>query len=106
MAVTIHDLSPSLAPGSEPFRVECLYGRIPHDFNHVQTAPGFHKEPHAYGAGDAIMLILTGSMELVVDGEPIPLKAGQMAVIPKGATRGFTSGPEGMTMIAMHLRDE
>ncbi|HYF75791.1 MAG TPA: cupin domain-containing protein [Symbiobacteriaceae bacterium] len=106
MEPTIHTLSTTKAAGAGPLSVECLYARIPHDFNYIQADPGHHKSPHPYGAGDSFMLILTGSMELMVDGETFPLKAGQMAVIPKGAHRGFTAGPEGMTMLAAHLRDE
>ena len=106
MKPTIHTLSMTKAPGTQPLSVECLYGRIPHDFNYIQADPGLVKTPHPYGAGDSFMLILAGSMELNVDGEIYPLKAGQMAILPKGSMRGFTAGPEGLTMLAAHLRDE
>lgn len=105
MEPKIHTLSMTKAPGTQPLSVECLYARIPHDFNYIQADPGHYKAPHPYGAGDSFMLVLAGSMELIVDGQMFPLKAGQLAVIPKGAHRGFTAGPEGMTMFAAHLRD-
>ncbi|HYF94585.1 MAG TPA: cupin domain-containing protein [Symbiobacteriaceae bacterium] len=105
MSVKIHTLSTVKAAGTEPLVRECLYAAIPHDFNYVQADPGLYKEPHAYGAGDSFMLVLAGSLELIVDGETYSLKAGQMAVIPCGAVRGFTAGPEGMTMMAAHLRN-
>jgi len=104
MTVKIHTLSPVKAAGTEPLVRECLYAAIPHDFNYIQADPGLHKEPHPYGAGDSFMLILAGSIDLIVDGKTYPLTAGQMAVIPSGAMRGFTAGPEGMTMFAGHLR--
>lgn len=104
MEPRIHTLNLTQTGGPEPLVRECLYAAIPHDFNYVQAAPGVHKDPHPYGAGDAIMIVLAGSMDLIVDGSKYPLAAGQMAVIPNGALRGFTAGPEGMTMIACHLR--
>jgi mannose-6-phosphate isomerase-like protein (cupin superfamily) len=106
MEPKIHTLGGPAAAGSQPLSVECLYARIPHDFNYIQAEPGHYKAPHPYGAGDSFMLVLSGAMDLIVDGETFPLMAGQLAVIPKGAHRGFTAGPEGMTMFAAHLRDE
>lgn len=105
MEPKIHTLSQTKAAGTPPLSVECIYAKIPHDFNFIQADPGEYKAPHPYGAGDSFMLVLSGSMDLNVDGETYPLKAGQLALIPKGAHRGFTAGPAGMTMFAAHLRD-
>ncbi|HYG58212.1 MAG TPA: cupin domain-containing protein [Symbiobacteriaceae bacterium] len=90
--------------GSGPLYRDMLYQAAAHDFNLIQAVPGFCKEPHPYPAGDAFMLVLQGSMELTVDGVAYPLAAGQLAIVPKGAVRGFTAGPEGFTMFAAHLK--
>jgi quercetin dioxygenase-like cupin family protein len=90
--------------GAIPLNRETLYQGDSHDFNCVQAKPGFRMEPHPYTAGDAFMLVLAGAMDLIVDGQTFTLQPGQLAVIPKGATRGFTAGPEGFTMLAAHLR--
>jgi quercetin dioxygenase-like cupin family protein len=91
--------------GALPFSKDVLYGNDNHDFNLVKVAPGFFIDPHPYTAGGAFMLVLEGGMELKVDGQSYNLSAGQMAIIPKGAARGFKAGPAGMTMLAAHLRD-
>lgn len=88
-----------------PFDRELLYQGGHHDFNLIEAKPGFHKMPHPFEAGDSFMLVLKGSMDLIVDDKTYPLAAGQVAFIPKGATRGFTAGPEGFTMFAAHLKD-
>jgi quercetin dioxygenase-like cupin family protein len=91
--------------GPLPLSRDTLYQGSAHDFNLVKTAPGFFKDPHPYTAGDAWMLVLEGSMELLVDGASYDLTAGQMAIIPKGAVRGFRAGPKGFSMLAAHLKD-
>lgn len=90
--------------GSMPVFKEELYRGAHQDFNLVRVDAGITKPAHPYEAGDSFMLILAGSMNLLVDGETYALSAGQMAVIPKGATRGFTAGPEGLTFFAAHLQ--
>lgn len=91
--------------GTQPLHREMLYQAPNHDFNLVQAEPGLTKPAHPYTAGEAFMLVMAGSMTLLVDGMAYELKAGQMAMVPKGAVRGFTAGPEGLTMLAAHLRD-
>ncbi len=90
--------------GSMPVRKEELYRADAHDFNLVQVEAGAGKPPHPYTAGDSFMLVLSGLLNLVVDGNTYPLEPGTLAVIPKGAVRGFTAGPEGATFFAAHLR--
>jgi len=106
MEPKIQTLPLAKTAGTEPLVLQCLYAAIAHDFNYIQADPGLHKNPHPYGAGDSFMLVLAGSMELFVDGTSYAVSAGQFVVLPKGAVRGFTAGPEGLTMFAGHLRDE
>lgn len=90
--------------GSLPVLKDELYRADAHDFNLVRVDAGIGKPPHPYNAGDSFMLVLSGLLNLVVDGQTYPLEAGALAVIPKGATRGFTAGPDGATFFATHLR--
>lgn len=90
--------------GPLPFDRELIYQGDSHDFNLIRANAGFHKMPHPYAAGDSFMLVLKGSMELIVEEKTYTLSAGQVAFIPKGASRGFTAGPEGFTMFAAHLK--
>jgi mannose-6-phosphate isomerase-like protein (cupin superfamily) len=88
-----------------PFDREMLYQGNHHDFNLIKAHAGFHKMPHPFHAGDSFMLVLKGSMELIVDDATYTLSEGQVAFIPKGASRGFTAGPDGFTMFAAHLKE-
>jgi len=90
--------------GSAPLVRELVHQGDAYDFNWIQVEPGLHKEPHPYTAGDSFMLVVQGAMMLLVDGQSYDLSAGQLAVIPKGAVRGFTAGPEGFAMFAAHLK--
>lgn len=85
------------------FREE-LYRADAHDFNLVRIDPLMGPPPHPYPAGDSFMFVVSGYINLEVEGQPYELKAGQLAIIPKGAARGFKAGPEGATLFAAHLR--
>lgn len=104
MEPTLYRVDEPRAADALPFDKKTVYFADQHDFNVVQLGPGFYKDPHPYNAGDSFMLILSGQMDLIVDGKTYPLTAGSLAFIPKGAVRGFTAGPEGFTMFAGHLR--
>lgn len=101
---TIIQVNEPASQGNGPVRKEELYRADAHDFNVVQVQPGMGKPPHPYDAGDSFMLITAGLLNLVVDGETLPLGPGQLALIPQGVVRGFTAGPEGATFFAAHLR--
>lgn len=90
--------------GLMPVLKEELYRADAHDFNLVRVDAGVGKPPHPYNAGDSFMLVLSGLLNLVVDEKSYALEAGTLAIIPKGATRGFTAGSEGATFFAAHLR--
>ncbi len=49
------------------------------------------------------MLILSGELKLQVDGEEYVLRPVRLAVIPRGAARGFEAGPQGAMFAASHL---
>lgn len=55
-------------------------------------------------AGDAFMFVVEGRLTVTVDGRAYDLGTGDLAIVPKGAARGFAAGPEGATFMAAHLR--
>lgn len=89
---------------SLPILREELYRAEAHDFNLIRVDPEVEKPPHPYTAGDSFMLVLAGRLQLMVDGQSYDLRPGDLAFIPKGAVRGFRTGPEGATFFAGHLR--
>ncbi|BDG60073.1 cupin domain-containing protein [Caldinitratiruptor microaerophilus] len=104
MEPTIYTCTERKPPGTPPVLKEELYRADAHDFNLVRADPGADRPPHPHDAGDSFMLVLEGELHLHVDGRVYPLMPGQLAVIPRGAVRGFTAGPQGATFFAAHLR--
>lgn len=98
-----------LAPASDPpapplVRRQRLAEGPAYDLNRVQVLPGGDRsEPQPYDGGDSFMVVLAGELHLVVDAEWYTLAAGQVAVIPKGAARGFRAGADGATFVAGHV---
>ncbi|MFO7273746.1 MAG: cupin domain-containing protein [Bacillota bacterium] len=91
--------------GSPALLREELCRDASYDINLVRVDAGVEKPEHPFDAGDSFMLVLSGELRLVVDGQAYDLHPGDLAWIPKGAARGFTAGPGGMTMVAVHLRE-
>lgn len=90
--------------GAPPLLIEELHRAEYHDLTLVRIDAGQSRPPHPYVAGDSFMLVLEGELDLLVDGRVFPLQSGQLALVPRGATRGFTSGSAGATFLAGHLR--
>lgn len=100
----VYTLTEAKPGGTPPVLKEELYRQAAHDFNLVRVEAGAGKPPHPYADGDSFMLVLSGQLELQVDGQSQTLNPGQLAFIPKGAVRGFTAGPAGAAFFAAHLR--
>jgi quercetin dioxygenase-like cupin family protein len=61
---------------------------------------------HVNDSRDVAVVVLAGSGELLLDGEPRPLAAGDVLVVPRGARRRFTAGPDGIRYATVHRRRE
>lgn len=103
MEPLIYRLDDPKPAGTPPVLQEELFDSGPNDVNLVRVDPGTFTPPHAYTAGDAFMLVLSGELCLHVDGHIYCLTGSHIAFIPRGARRGFTAGPEGCTFVAAHL---
>ena len=61
---------------------------------------------HTNDERDVLLVIVAGGGTLVVDGGQIALRAPQLLLIPRGASRGVEAGPEGLRYVSAHLRRE
>jgi quercetin dioxygenase-like cupin family protein len=53
---------------------------------------------------DVLYAVLSGSATLTVDGEPMELAAGEVAIVDKGARRGLVAGADGVRYLTAHTR--
>lgn len=70
---------------------------------HVDLAPNQSHEspPHATGVTEEVF-VLQGSLEILRDGEWVPLKAGQGLRFAADLTHGYRAGTEGAAFLNMH----
>jgi oxalate decarboxylase/phosphoglucose isomerase-like protein (cupin superfamily) len=71
---------------------------------HVVMAPGKGHERHNHPESDELIYVLSGEGEQMLDdGEPFPLHAGQTVVIPKGVWHStVNTGWEPMVVLAIY----
>jgi quercetin dioxygenase-like cupin family protein len=72
----------------------------------LEWAAGDGPPEHVNDSRDVAVVVLTGSGELLLDGDPRPLAAGDVLVVPRGARRRFTAGPQGIRYATVHRRRE
>src|SRR3954451_15614155 len=72
----------------------------------LEGAAGEGPQEHVNDSRDVAVVVLAGSGELLLDGEPRPLAAGDVLVVPRGARRRFTAGSEGIRYATVHRRRE
>lgn len=61
----------------------------------------YPEHDHSEDGQEEVYLVLRGSAELHVDGELIPLTAGELIRIEPSATRKLTPGPDGTRILAI-----
>ncbi|HKY25002.1 MAG TPA: cupin domain-containing protein [Gaiella sp.] len=59
---------------------------------------------HINAERDVALLALAGSGVLLVDEQECRLGPGTFAIVPRGATRSVTAGPEGLRCLSVHRR--
>jgi quercetin dioxygenase-like cupin family protein len=104
------------APTGETIDIAALLAQARHDgplasvtsaqlnVNLLRLAPGDVIAEHANAEVDVLLVILGGSGELVIDGAAWPLRAGQLAVVPRGASRSLRCGDEPLVYVSCHQR--
>ncbi|HEY5295449.1 MAG TPA: hypothetical protein VIJ70_08240 [Gaiellaceae bacterium] len=53
---------------------------------------------------DVVLVVLHGSAELELDGVVQTVRAGDVAVIVKGASRALSAGPVGVRYVTVHRK--
>ncbi|HET7572924.1 MAG TPA: cupin domain-containing protein [Gaiellaceae bacterium] len=59
---------------------------------------------HVNGERDVAYVVVEGSATLTVDGESRELRAGEAAIVAKGASRALVAGPDGVRYATVHRR--
>jgi len=72
--------------------------------NLVDLRPGEEIGEHANTALDVLLTCLDGRGTLVVDGEPVEMAGGSVALIPRGAQRAVIAGDAGMRYTTCHRK--
>jgi quercetin dioxygenase-like cupin family protein len=72
----------------------------------LEWATGEGPPEHVNDSRDVAFVVLAGSGELLLDGEPHPLAAGEVIVVAKGVRRRLTAGPAGIRYATVHRRRE
>lgn len=72
--------------------------------NLVDLRSGEEIGEHVNTVLDVLLTCLGGDGELVVDDDHVPLHAGTIALIPKGARRGVIAGEDGVRYTTCHMR--
>ena len=83
-----------------------LWGTETNDLNATLLAwpPGGGPSEHVNIERDVLLVVLSGSATVKVDGEARAIAAGQAIVIEKGSARRITAGPEGVRYLSVHAR--
>lgn len=72
--------------------------------NLVRLEPDHAMPEHSNAEVDVLLVVLSGSGHVVVDGASVALAANVVAHVPKGATRAIHAGPEGLAYLSVHRR--
>ena len=66
--------------------------------------PGEGQPEHVNEGRDVAIVVLAGSGVVTVDGAAHDLRAGTLAIVPRGSTRSIVAGPEGLRCLTVHRR--
>jgi quercetin dioxygenase-like cupin family protein len=59
---------------------------------------------HVNAERDVVVVVVSGSLEVELDGEAQTIHAGEVAVVEKGRRRRLTAGPEGVRYVTVHRK--
>ena len=82
--------------------------KLPHegdlDGNLVRLAAGRSIAEHVNGDVDVLLVVRSGTGELVVDGDRHQLGDRAVALVPRGARRSITAAADGIAYLSIHRR--
>jgi quercetin dioxygenase-like cupin family protein len=59
---------------------------------------------HVNAERDVVVVVVSGSLELVLDGKARTIGPGEVAVVEKGSRRRLTAGPQGVRYVTVHRK--
>jgi quercetin dioxygenase-like cupin family protein len=65
--------------------------------------PGCEWETHAHPEDQVTYVTAGGTIDFVVDGEPRPLSAGELAIIPGGVPHSASVPADGETVVTLNV---
>ncbi|MFF4578851.1 hypothetical protein ACFY15_10695 [Streptomyces sp. NPDC001373] len=74
------------------------------DANLVRHLPGAGGALYTEDAVDVMMVVLSGTGILTLDGSQSHLAPGFLGLLPRGATRALLAGPKGLVVLTVHRR--
>lgn len=74
--------------------------------NLLSWPPGGRVGDHRNHERDVLLVVVGGGGTLTIDDRPFALRAPQLVLVPRGARRGITAGPEGLRYVSVHTRRE
>lgn len=74
------------------------------DSNLIRLPPGESIEPHLGAEVDTLIHVVRGGGILTTDAGSGPLRAGDVALLPRRTRRGFRAGEEGLEYLTVHRR--
>jgi quercetin dioxygenase-like cupin family protein len=66
--------------------------------------PGDGQPEHVNDGRDVAIVVIEGSGSLTVDGVGYDVRAGTLAVVPRGATRSIVAVADGLRCVTVHRR--
>lgn len=92
-----------VAPGADG-----VAWHLPHDgdldANLVRLGPAGSIDEHRNQEVDVLIVVRSGTAELAVSGARADLRQGSLAMVPRGAPRAITAGPDGVEYLSIHRR--
>ena len=81
---------------------------LPHggelDANIVRLAPGDAIGEHVNDQVDVLVVVWSGSGDLVVDARRVPLETGVITCVERGCSRSIRAGDDGLVYLSTHPR--
>ncbi|WP_114855463.1 cupin domain-containing protein [Brachybacterium sp. YJGR34] len=74
------------------------------DSNLIRLPPGEEIPPHPGAEVDTLVHVVRGEGVLRTEAGEEPLRAGDVALLPRGTVRGFRAGEEGLEYLTVHRR--
>ena len=97
--MTIVDLLARLGRGP-------VWGAATEELNVTLLAwpPGEGPAAHVNDERDVVIVVAVGAARVVLDGVTHHVRPGHVVVVPRGASRALTAGPDGVRYVSIHRR--